>query len=92
MQVRCGSLSITKLVSLLSNEFDVRSVLHGQVNLAAVNHIYVFHEVMNSCENLKIHKRLALKMELIKHEHSCKILYIHAKGSQMNRKRSFLRH
>ena len=33
--LRCGSLSITTLVHLLANEFDVRSVLHGQVNLAA---------------------------------------------------------
>ena len=29
-------------VSFLENEFDVRSVLHGQVSLGAVNHIYVF--------------------------------------------------
>ena len=29
---------------ILANEFDVRSVLHRQVTLAAVNHIY---EVMN---------------------------------------------
>ena len=31
---------------------------HGQVSLAAVNHIlkaYVFPEVMNSCKTLKIH-------------------------------------
>ena len=32
-----------------------QSVLHGQVSLAAVNHIYVFHEVMNGCKNQKIH-------------------------------------
>ena len=32
-----GSLSITTPVSLLANEFDVRSVLHGQVSLAAVD-------------------------------------------------------
>ena len=31
------------------------SVLHGRVSLAAVNHIYVFHEVINGCKNLKIH-------------------------------------
>ena len=35
---------------LLGKEFDVRSVLHGQMTLAAVNHIHVFHEVMNSCK------------------------------------------
>ena len=35
--LRCGSLSITTSVSFLANELDVRSVLHGQVSLAAVN-------------------------------------------------------
>ena len=47
---RCGSLSITTPVSLLANEFDVRSVLRGQVNLAAVNQIYGFHEAMKDCK------------------------------------------
>ena len=55
VQLRCVSLSITTPVSLLGNEFDVRSVLHGQVSLAAVNQIYVIHESMNGCQNLKIH-------------------------------------
>ena len=49
-------------VSLLANEFDFQSLLHGQVNLAAVNQIDVIHEAINGCKNLKIHKRLALKM------------------------------
>ena len=44
----------TTRVSLLANEFDVRSVLHGQVSLAAVNQISVIHEAINGCENLKI--------------------------------------
>ena len=48
-------LSITTPMSLLANEFDVRSVLRGQVSLAAVNQICVFHEAMNGCKNLKIH-------------------------------------
>ena len=39
VRLRCGSLSITTLVSHLVNEFDVRSELHGQVSLAAVNQI-----------------------------------------------------
>ena len=39
----------------LGNEFDVRSVLHGQVSLAAVNQSCVIHEAMNGCKNLKIH-------------------------------------
>ena len=42
----CGSLSVTTPVSLLANEFDVRSVLHGQVSLAAVNQICVVHEAV----------------------------------------------
>ena len=49
-------------MSNLANEFDVRSILHGQVSLAAVNQIYVVQEAMNGCKTLKIHLRLALKM------------------------------
>ena len=37
----------------MANEFDVRSVLQGQVRLAAVNQIYVLHEAMDGCKNLK---------------------------------------
>ena len=33
----CDSLSNTTPVSLLANEFDVRSILHGQVSFTAVN-------------------------------------------------------
>ena len=47
--------SITTPTSLLANKFDVRSILHWQVSLAAVNQMYVFHEAMNGCKNLKIH-------------------------------------
>ena len=36
-------------------KLDVRSTLHGQVSLAAVNQICVIHEAMNGCKNLKIH-------------------------------------
>ena len=39
VRLRCGSLSITIPVSFLANELDVRSVLHWQVSLAAVNQI-----------------------------------------------------
>ena len=55
VRLRCYSLLITTPVLLLANEFDVRSVLHGQVSLAAVNQIYVIHEAMNGCKTLKIH-------------------------------------
>ena len=34
---------------------DVRSVLHGQVSLAAVYQICVIHEAMNGCKNIKMH-------------------------------------
>ena len=51
VRLKCGSLSITKQVPSLANEFE----LHGQVSLAAVKQIYVFHGAMNGCKNLKIH-------------------------------------
>ena len=50
VRLKCSSLSITTPVSLLANGFDVRSVLHVQVGLAAVNQIYVIHEAMNACK------------------------------------------
>ena len=62
MRLKCGSLSITAPVSLQANEFDERSVLHGQVSLAASNQICIIHEAMNGRKNLKIHKRIASKM------------------------------
>ena len=62
VRLRCGSLAITTPVSLLANEFNVRSVLHGQVSLAAVNQICVIHETMNGCKNPQIHLRIASKM------------------------------
>ena len=62
VQMGYGSVLITLPVSLLVNEFNVRSVLHSQVRLASVNQKYVFHEAMNICKNLTIHKRLAFKM------------------------------
>ena len=37
------------------DEFDVQSVLHGQVSLAAVNLFFVIHEATNGCKNVKIH-------------------------------------
>ena len=55
VQLRCVSLSITTPVSLLANEFDVRSALHGQVSLETVNQMCVVHEAMNGCKILKIH-------------------------------------
>ena len=36
-RLMCSSLSITIPVSYHANEFDVRSELHGEVSLAAVN-------------------------------------------------------
>ena len=40
-------------MSLLTNEFDIGSVLHKQVSLVAVNQTYVIHEAMNSCKKSK---------------------------------------
>ena len=37
------------------NEFDVRSVLHGIMSLAAVNQVCVIHEALNGYENVKDH-------------------------------------
>ena len=49
-------------MSLLANQFDVRSILHGQVSLAAFNHMYVFHEVMNVCKNLNCFENVNIKL------------------------------
>ena len=40
-------------MSLLANEFDARSVLYGQMSLAAVNQICVIHEAMKGCKKSK---------------------------------------
>ena len=48
-----GSLFIITQVSLLANEFDVRSLLQRQVSLGAVNQINVIHEAMNGCKKSK---------------------------------------
>ena len=66
MHLRCGSLSITTPVSLLANEFDVRSVLHGQVSLAAVNQMYVFHEAMDGCMRGSRNFRQGVQVSLTK--------------------------
>ena len=55
VRLGCGLLSIKSPVSLLANEFDVRSVLHGRVSLATVNQMCVLHAAMNGCKNLKTH-------------------------------------
>ena len=60
--LRCGSLSIKTPVWVLANEFDVQTLLHRKVSLAAVNQICVIHEAMNSCKNLKIHLGITSKM------------------------------
>ena len=48
--------------SQLGNEFGVRSVLHGQVSLVAINQMCVINEAMNGCKNSKIHEMIASKM------------------------------
>ena len=51
-------LSISTPVSLLVNKFDARRVLHGQVSLTTVNHIYDF--------NLRGNERLQKSKYLLK--------------------------
>ena len=51
------------------NDFDVQSVLQGQVSLAAVNQISVVYEAMNGCKNQKIHLRIASKMYICNDAH-----------------------
>ena len=63
--------SITTPVSLLGNEFDVQSVLHRQVSLAAVNQIYVIHEAMNGCKKYKDSLKDCFKNVNIKNEYIC---------------------
>ena len=47
-------LPVNHNTSVTSGEWVWR-VLHGQMNLAAVNLIHVIQEAMNGCKNLKIH-------------------------------------
>ena len=65
VRLRCGSLKITTPVSLLANEFDVRSVLHGQMSLAAVNQICVIYEAMNGCKTIRFIKGLLRKCKYL---------------------------
>ena len=50
-------------MSLLANEFDVRSVLHGQVKVPAANQICVIHGAMKGCIIPKVNKRIASKIK-----------------------------
>ena len=70
VRLRCGLLSITTPVSLLENKFDVQSLLHWQVSLAAVNQIYVFHEAMNGCKR-KSKDSLKACFENVNISHTC---------------------
>ena len=53
-QEACFACTTQVWLALSANEFDVRSTLHGQVSLAAVNQMYVFYEAMNGCKNIII--------------------------------------
>ena len=67
----------------LANAFGVRSILHGQVSLAAVNQIRVVYEVMNRCKNLKIYKRIASKNVNIcslRYDLPCETIYKYFNG------------
>ena len=52
---QCEKHKESSLVSFLANELDARSVLHGPVFLAAVNHICVIHEDMNGSKDIMVH-------------------------------------
>ena len=54
--LRCGSLSITTvwtLVSLLVNEFDVQSILHGQARLATLYLSWGYERLQKPKDSLK---------------------------------------
>ena len=72
MHVRlgCGCLSVTTPVSLLANEFDVRSVLHGQVSLAAVNQMSLILEAMKGCKKSKDSLKNCYKCNCLCLEHT----------------------
>ena len=55
VRLGCVSMSITAPISLLTNDFDVQSLLPGQMSLAAGYQICVIHEAMNVCKDRKIH-------------------------------------
>ena len=57
-------------MSLLATEFYVRSVLHGQLSLAAVNQICAIHESLKGCKNLKIYERIASKKQILPYEYT----------------------
>ena len=48
-------VAVNHNTSVTSGEFNVRSVLHGQLSLAAFNQICVIHEAMTGYKNRKIH-------------------------------------
>ena len=55
-QEACFTRATQMLLAVNHNtsvKFDVRSVLHGQVRLTAVNQTYVIHDALNGCKNLK---------------------------------------
>ena len=58
-------------VSLPANEFDLRSVLHEQVSLAAVNQICVIHETIAVSKILRFIKGLLRKCKYNWNELDC---------------------
>ena len=60
-------------MSLLENEFDVRSVLHGQVSMAAVNQICVIHEAIKVAKKSKDPLKACFENVNITKYHLCKL-------------------
>ena len=52
------------------NEFNVRSVLHGQVSMATVNQICVIHEAINDCKKSEDSLKACFKNVNIREYHS----------------------
>ena len=53
VRLRCGPLSITTPMSVLANEFDVRSA--RAIEFGSCQSNFVTQEAMNGCKKLKIH-------------------------------------
>ena len=65
VRIRCGSMSTTTPVSLLANEFDVRSELHVQVNLEAVSHFLCFCYNIITCYCLSYSRDQYIKQNIV---------------------------
>ena len=47
--------NVTSVSFIILQTYFTFSILHGNVSLAAVKQMYVIHEAIDGCKNLKIH-------------------------------------